>query len=389
MREKPYGDYETRYFFDNLLFENVLRDQVMQRHDLDYTDVVGLLFHLGKDCPGAISCVPKGEGPSKQPGNLETDYDSLDQLALETLMTSLRDRQRMPAGIEDPSPLAGVQGKVALARLPDGQFALPKASLNVPTTHILKVPRRTELRLVEQEHLLLRTASQILQHPVSATEVIGEGTLLGLLVERFDRALSGAHVHRLHQEDFCQALGLGPRQKYERNGPPGRAFSARSRRARCFQPVKTPAGQGRPFLKQRLSISRSETPTTTPRTMHCCTRAIGRILPRSTMSCPPFSTTRSHTKMSFNIGEARMTDEISSEGLLMLLRQLGYRRNTPALRRRMQTIVSEVVMRIPDMHGPSMKRVGDAMAEQCKWIARALLMEIEIPERDLIVINRP
>jgi serine/threonine-protein kinase HipA len=55
VRDAPYGDASTRAFFANLLFENAQRDQVMQRHGLAYGDTVGLLFHLGRDCAGAIS----------------------------------------------------------------------------------------------------------------------------------------------------------------------------------------------------------------------------------------------------------------------------------------------------------------------------------------------
>lgn len=44
-----------------------------------------------------------------------------------------------------------------------------------------------------------------------------------LVVERFDRKRhpSGAWILRLPQEDFCQALGVSPDQKYEADGGPG------------------------------------------------------------------------------------------------------------------------------------------------------------------------
>jgi serine/threonine-protein kinase HipA len=38
-----------------------------------------------------------------------------------------------------------------------------------------------------------------------------------LLVERYDRLISEAGVQRLHQEDFCQALGKPPGAKYQHN----------------------------------------------------------------------------------------------------------------------------------------------------------------------------
>ena len=117
LRGEPFGDVLSRGFFSNLLFENAQREQIMQRHGLDFDDVVGLLEHLGNDCPGSISCVPVGTGPAKTPGNLLTDYDPIDQNELVRIMTSLRDRRRVPDDTRDPSPLAGVQGKVALTEV--------------------------------------------------------------------------------------------------------------------------------------------------------------------------------------------------------------------------------------------------------------------------------
>jgi serine/threonine-protein kinase HipA len=42
-----------------------------------------------------------------------------------------------------------------------------------------------------------------------------------LLVERYDRAIGeDGHVRRIHQEDFCQALGVPPETKYASEGGP-------------------------------------------------------------------------------------------------------------------------------------------------------------------------
>jgi len=143
-----------------------MRDQVMQRHGIAERDIVGLLFHLGADCPGAISCVPEGGPPVKRPGRLEVDYGALDGSPalpgtlsavteplpvggfLAEIMASLRDHRCLPPQTEDPSPLAGVQGKIALTRLPDGRLGLPMPGSGAPTTHILKVPRAAAMTSV-------------------------------------------------------------------------------------------------------------------------------------------------------------------------------------------------------------------------------------------------
>ena len=49
--------------------------------------------------------------------------------------------------------------------------------------------------------------------------MIGGRTLL--VVERYDRIVhADGTVERIHQEDFCQATGTGPDNKYEENSGP-------------------------------------------------------------------------------------------------------------------------------------------------------------------------
>lgn len=70
LREEPYSDLPTRCFFDNLLPENLQMQDIMDFHKIERSDIAGLLHHFGRDCAGAISCVPKGEAPGKAPGGL-------------------------------------------------------------------------------------------------------------------------------------------------------------------------------------------------------------------------------------------------------------------------------------------------------------------------------
>lgn len=388
VREMPFDDAATRGFFANLLFENAQREQVMQRHGLDYSDIVGLLEHLGADCPGVISCVPRGAGPAKRPGNLLTDYAPLDAAELQRIMGSLRDHRRVPAETRDPSPLAGVQGKIALARLPDGRFALPKAGLNVPTTHILKVPRPGEMVSVDQEHLLMQLMAGAQAHPVAATEILGEGNLRGLLVTRFDRVIDGANVQRLHQEDFAQALGFGPHLKYERNGTQIRRFSAAAIGVLLAQ-TENPGRARQTFLEVTLiNLLLGNTDN------HAKNHALIYLGPRPWLApiydvAPVLIDPNVLHQLSFDIGRARMTDDIAGDDIASFARDLGFPRLTPALLRRMREIVTNLVSHIPEMGGPTRKRIGDAISEQARWLAGALDLEIAIPERDALVINRP
>ncbi len=146
LREAPFGGYATRAFFGNLLNENDDLQRIVDRERLDRNDIVGLLYHLGADCAGAISCLPASAPAAKVPGLLATDYDFLDEAQIIDIARRLADRAPLPEAVRDPSPVAGVQRKIALVATADGRFALPKRGLGAPTTHILKVPTRHDAR---------------------------------------------------------------------------------------------------------------------------------------------------------------------------------------------------------------------------------------------------
>ena len=77
---EPHEDVVTRAFFDNLLHErdSALAD-IMAREGLSRDDIAGLLFHLGKDCAGALSVLPIGGPPGPDIGgyNYKTFQGSL------------------------------------------------------------------------------------------------------------------------------------------------------------------------------------------------------------------------------------------------------------------------------------------------------------------------
>ena len=387
-REEPYGDAATRAFFSNLLFENEQRYQVMERHGLDFEDVAGLLSYLGRDCPGAISCVPVGEGPAKRPGCFSTDYAQPDRDNLCRLMRSLQQHRRVLEEMQDPSPLGGVQGKIAVTRMPDGSFALPKPGLNVPTTHILKVPRPSEPSLEDAEHLAMRLAAELQDHPVAETEILAEGGVRGLLVTRFDRRIDGLGVYRLHQEDFCQALGLGPGLKYERNAGDAGRFSALAVGEIAGRAV-VPGRFRQAFLELALTnllLGNTDGHAKNYALLHG---------PGGPSLAPAYDIVTTLTdssvthQLAFNIGRAKFTDDITGADLERFACDLGFPRVTPALRRRMSNLIFAAVDRIHALQGPVRKRVGDAMAEQAGHLAAALDLNLDIPERDFVPVNRP
>ncbi|MCP4184434.1 MAG: type II toxin-antitoxin system HipA family toxin [Hyphomicrobiales bacterium] len=133
MHETPYKDAQCHAFFGNLLQESDDTMQpIMDREGIERDDIAGFLLHLGKDCPGAISVLASGAPPAKVPGNFAADYEVLDAAYIEQIVIALHEREPLPDNVEDPSPIAGVQSKIALTILPDGSFAQSKKGIRRP-----------------------------------------------------------------------------------------------------------------------------------------------------------------------------------------------------------------------------------------------------------------
>nr|WP_246337601.1 HipA domain-containing protein [Azospirillum oleiclasticum] len=111
--------------------------------------------------------------------------------------------------------LAGAQEKLPVARLPDGRLGVPVNG--APSTHILKPDTRRRLwGSVQNEALCMTLAARcgLKTAPVTTGTAGGRSFLL---VSRYDRVQRDGRWLRIHQEDFCQALGRPPGAKYERN----------------------------------------------------------------------------------------------------------------------------------------------------------------------------
>lgn len=252
LSDVAYDDVVARAFFDNLLQErdDTLR-AVIAREGLSRDDVAGLLFHIGKDCAGAISVLPGGAPAAKVPGDLGRDYDPITDQRLSEIIRALHERRRLPDGVNDPSPLAGVQSKIAITQLADGRFAEPRPGNGAPTTHIIKVPDQDHPRdaAFETETMSL---SRALGVATAETRILRRADVDALLVKRFDRAVdTDGRVVRIHQEDFAQALGLPAALKYERQGTADRKFDVIGI-ARVLNATATPAAARDGFIQATL-----------------------------------------------------------------------------------------------------------------------------------------
>jgi len=166
------------------------------------------MAQTGNDLAGALSIAP--QQPRGEPG-----YRTIpDGDALERIIEEMPARPFLVGEDGVSMSLAGAQEKLPVAII-DGQIAVPING--APSTHILKPDNPRLPGSVQNEALCIVLARRVGFSVAPVTPgVAGERSYL--LVERYDRTGTGNNVRRLHQEDFCQALGRPPAAKYEFNG---------------------------------------------------------------------------------------------------------------------------------------------------------------------------
>lgn len=209
-------------FFDGLLPDNInVRKKLAAHFQLDVSDDYGLLYELGADCPGAITIHPLASEVIPE-SRVTPEYLVMSEA---DLAQHIRELPQKPLFVDVDGEirlsLAGVHNKAALV-LVKKQLALPKG--RTPTTHIVKVDIDGLPDSVKVEHFCLQIAAELGIDAVRSDVKQAEDVSF-LLINRYDRAIGDVdgnrYVRRLHQEDFCQALGRFPREKYEKEGGPG------------------------------------------------------------------------------------------------------------------------------------------------------------------------
>jgi serine/threonine-protein kinase HipA len=113
--------------------------------------------------------------------------------------------------------LAGAQSKLPVL-IRDADIALPLG--NTPSTHIIKPEPGRFPGLVATEVLCMTLARRVgLNVPPVSIRLVGNRPCI--VVQRYDRIREAdGSVRRVHQEDFCQAMGFPPERKYQQEGGP-------------------------------------------------------------------------------------------------------------------------------------------------------------------------
>lgn len=208
-----FDDAPTRAFFANLLPEGDVLERTVRRLGIPKENIFALLEAMGGDCAGAVSVLTPGLAPAAQ-----STYRQITRTDLGGLLEKLPQHPFLTDEEGVRLSLAGAQNKLPVFY--DGDhFHLPENG--APSSHILKTAIQKLEDTVGNETFCMRLARAV-GLSVPSVDMVELAGMPVYMVERYDRrqAQDGVPL-RIHQEDFCQALGVVPALKYEAHGGPG------------------------------------------------------------------------------------------------------------------------------------------------------------------------
>lgn len=222
LRSEPFDDPLTHAFFAGLLPEGAIRTQLANHFKISEKNAFGLLEAIGGDCAGAVALYPKGERPIQPKDNF---FNLLSDSELEKILITLSDHPFLADQEDMRLSLAGAQNKLPVIALlghdsknRNFRIGLPK---NLPSAHIIKTPIRRFEDTVQNEFFCMQLAKKMsLNVPETGFEKLNQIDFF--IVARYDRKQSNDEkiFTRLHQEDFCQAMGIQSNLKYQNEGGP-------------------------------------------------------------------------------------------------------------------------------------------------------------------------
>ncbi|MCK5695012.1 MAG: type II toxin-antitoxin system HipA family toxin [Desulfobacula sp.] len=215
--DKKYSPAISTAFFENLLPENNARTILAFNRRFDKKDTFAFLENFGEDCASALSIIHEESKMDFTPGQYECINTELVE-ALDKITGNPAKYTLFPEMKKARLSIAGAQDKLPVY-IEKNQFYLPVTS-GSPTIHIIKPANAAFPDIPRNEAFCMELALKIgLVVPDSRLMKIGNHELF--VVNRYDREKTTRKVHRIHQENFCQAMGVPVDRKYQETGGPG------------------------------------------------------------------------------------------------------------------------------------------------------------------------
>lgn len=215
LQAEEFDRTQCRGFFGGILPEDVKRQTLAKNLGISARNDFAMLEQIGGECAGAVTFIPADE-------ELPEENYRYKPLSESELAKTLRELPRRPLMAGEDGirlSLAGAQDKLAV-HVSGNEISIPLGG--APSTHILKPAIQNFEGIVYNEATCMMLAAAV-GLPTAPVEIRKAENVDYLLVERYDRQITKvpvqvAGVERIHQEDFCQALGIISEHKYQREG---------------------------------------------------------------------------------------------------------------------------------------------------------------------------
>jgi len=358
----PPSDNKAHQFFANLLPEAMAREHIIRDLKITNTDY-NLIKAIGGECAGALSITI-----DKTPNNEQENYKKLSQEKFKQLL--LRRGQISTFYKDEKHPrlsLAGAQDKCVIL-LENNDYYLPQK--NAASTHILKFEIADYRNIPIYEYFMTKLAEEI-GMPVASIQLMKFEKHHYLLIERYDRLLSeGKKITRIHQEDFCQALGISYNKKYQQEGGPSFVDCYNLLKETSNQPIKDTenllrwnifnflAGNSDAHAKNISLLYHDEKQIKlAPFYDLVCTRAVPRI----------------DSKLAMSISDEYNPDKITLKHWLDLAEKCNI--NQRFMKKTLMETASKLIESFPNiykkietLHGPfpAIQRIKSIVEKQCK-----------------------
>ena len=358
LRKEPFARKECRPFFAGVLPEAGQREIIAKNLGISARNDFAMLEQIGGECAGAVTFIPVG---GSLPGH-DYRYRQLNGPELADILKVLPKRPLLAGDKDVRLSLAGAQDKIAVHVAGD-QISIPLGG--APSTHILKPAIERFAGIVFNEYLCLKLARTIGLHAANAA--IGRvETIDYLLIERYDRAVlptpPGApeQMERLHQEDFCQALGIVSENKYQNEGGPSLK--------QCFALVRELSGTPVIDLQRLLDavifnflVGNHDAHGKNFSLLHHGATRLAPLYDVLSTACYPELT----RKMAMKIGGEYVSDKITPKQFEQLADEAGLAK--PMVKRRVPELAGAILSKLPAlaMENPNTTAVARLIQDHC------------------------
>ena len=222
LQKEEFSQKKCMPYFSGLLPEGSIRNRISEYLHISESSTIKFLQALGGECSGTVSFYNSEEEINFPENKWHLSEENYIPFSMDKLNSFIKESKNKPMllGSKDLRlSLAGAQEKISLAYFND-TWHLPKNG--APSTHILKPTRSGELSTIAQNEFFCMNLAEKLNLPVPKTQILELDDLSVFVCQRYDRKFDSEKplIQRIHQEDFCQALGIMNDIKYQADGGP-------------------------------------------------------------------------------------------------------------------------------------------------------------------------